>query len=253
MKLRSLITIFSVVLILCSSSLVNAAEVNTKNPKPSEESVVKAFVVKDGELSEITLEQYYAEISKAEVNEHLKQQEKLNAINNNPNIAPREIGIMSLLDLSYYYEQGYIDHVLRTGLKRRISPVLENSTSSAATRTLSYSTTQAYTANISITASRKGYIDAGITGGAGWSKSTSTNDSTTATVQPKKFLWMDFTPYMDNSYGTLNEVIYSVDPLSGTSVLIKNESSFADIYIPLELNNMADGVYTIVESSTRPN
>ncbi|WP_025692720.1 hypothetical protein [Paenibacillus zanthoxyli] len=241
-----LLAILGAVLVASSfSSVVGAAPV----VKEGEVKVEQTFIVRDGKAIIVPNETYLNDSKQMETIEASKDQTKQNLAESG-----RNVSINSLWDLSHYNEAGYIPRVLRTPLKRRISAAVYNSTTSPLTRSLSFSTTQTYTANISITGSRKGVIDAGITGGVSWTQTATVNDTMTASIQPHEYNWVEFTPYMSNSYGTLFEEIWNIDPFTGQSVLLTKGQYWTDIYSAIKLpDGTPDGLYTVVSSASAPN
>ncbi|MNC11514.1 hypothetical protein D3C75_592140 [compost metagenome] len=244
-KNAKLVVALSTVLVASSfSSVVGAAPV----VKGDEAQVEQTFIVRDGVATVVPNETYQNDSLQTDTAEANKEQVKKNLAESKGNI-----GIYSLMDLSYYSQAGYISRVLRTPLMRRISTPVYNGTTSPATRALTYTTTQTYTANISITASRKAYIDAGITGGVSWSQSATTTNTITATIKPGEYNWVDYTPYMNNSYGTLYENIWNVDPTTGQTVQLSNGQYWTDIYSAIKLpDGSPDGLYRVMASTSPP-
>lgn len=150
-----------------------------------------------------------------------------------------------------YEESGFIRNFPRADMVRRISPIVYNETSQNASRTISYSASQGFVSNISLTlGGKKSAITAGITGGASWSNSYSQSDSVTQTIPKNKYAWMEYYPIMDNSYGILTELI----TYDGGIPYYEENTYFTDIFIAKKMSNgMPDGVYTLKESSSRPN
>ncbi|MEK4252449.1 hypothetical protein [Paenibacillus sp. FSL W7-1287] len=237
---------------------VAGAESSVVNNVQDEGQVVRAFLVSDGVQKEITLEELEA-IKTESIQQQaniFKQKEtyvKQNAELLNNNSLAGDISPMALLDLSYYNESGFISNVYRWNLNRRISaPLYNDSSTQTNSQTLTYSTSQSYTSNFSFsTSGQKNAITAGVTVGASWSENFSFSQSVTQNVPPKKYVWMDYTPIMDNSYGILHEEVWSVVP--GSSVKLVDEDHFIDLYIAKETSNgLPDGLYTLVESSSKP-
>ncbi|WP_249073807.1 hypothetical protein [Lysinibacillus sp. BPa_S21] len=155
-------------------------------------------------------------------------------------------------NLSWYSQPGFSRAVLRSNLTRRVNVPIYNDISQTITRTMSYTACQSYTSNVSFSSSyTKDAFTAGVTVGASWSKTFEGSDSINQPIPPKKYSWMEYTPYMDNSWGSMHEEVWSWDGYS--NVCLVNKIYFLDVYIARQGNaGLPDGIYKIKESSTKP-
>ncbi|MEC2346705.1 hypothetical protein P9H28_21765 [Paenibacillus barengoltzii] len=222
--------------------------------------VVRAILVENGVKKKLSATEYEVLM---EQNNHkvqeIERQKNINQakLNKNDGVAnelkPDEITPFALIDMSIYTEAGFIQSVYRNDLTRRISVPVYNETSQEVTRTISFTASQSYTSNVSLTSTyAKNAFTAGVTVGSSWSNTYSDSDSVTQKIPPHKYSWMEYTPNMSNSYGTMHEEVWNFDGF--TNVKIVDKTYFLDVYIAKPGNaGLPDGLYTVKESSTKPN
>lgn len=225
-----------------------------------EPKVVRAILVEDGIKKELSTKDYDLLIEqnkqKMQVLERQKNgvKEELNKYNGTKNeLKLDKVTPFSLIDLSRYSEAGFTQSVYRYNLTRRISVPVYNEGTQTVTRNISYSASQSYTSNVSLTSTyAKNAFTAGVTVGSSWSNTYSESDSISQPIPPKKYSWMEYTPNMSNSWGTMYEEVWNFDGFS--NVKIVDKSYFLDVYMAKAGNaGLPDGLYTVKESSTKPN
>lgn len=162
-----------------------------------------------------------AELSELKRDELTNNENKKDALN-------KSIVTPSQLPQYVYKQDGFVSENLRSDKQRRISEYVVNLTQDNVERSISASTTQTWSANISLNAGKKDALT--VTLGGGWSKSTDWSDTIKATIRPKYKCWIEFAPIMDNSFGRM---------LYGTT------DEFVDLYIAREVGGRTDGVYYV--------
>ncbi|MFX3649060.1 MAG: hypothetical protein ACE3K2_25880 [Paenibacillus sp.] len=238
----------------------SAAFAETENTVSAESNVARAFVVEDGVKKELNTEQYDLLIKENEEKQQLLEAQK-SIMTNRINIGDLKsrtndddlITPFALIDRSRYVQAGFVPTVYRQNLARRISVPVYNSGTQTATRTITFAASQSYTSNVSLSASHtKKAFTAGVSVGASWSNSYSNTDSIAQPIPPKKYSWMQYTPNMSNSFGTMYEELWNFD--GKTNVKITDETYFLDVYIAKKGNaGLPDGLYVIMETDTVPN
>lgn len=188
--MKKIILLISIFLLSLPLS-VNAKSQFNSFDNSNKEKVVRAFISLDGDFHEISLDQYN-HITQSSLVENT-QKERMQ-INHSESSTSSEISPMALTTYKYE-ESGFIRNFPRADMVRRISPIVYNETSQNASRTISYSASQGFVSNISLTlGGKKSAITAGITGGASWSNSYSQSDSVTQTIPVNKYAWMEYYP-----------------------------------------------------------
>lgn len=136
---------------------------------------------------------------------------------------------------NFYFEKcGYFERCTKYDLKRRITAVAYNDSLDNMSRTLSFSFTQSYSCNSSITGVQP-YIEASL--GFSLTYSAYSQDSMTITIRPGYHAWFDYTPIMSNVYGYFCMQQW----VPGVGNYVKRE--YYDLYTPRYINGMADGIY----------
>jgi len=249
MKLFKVMTLFAVMLVsMCSVALAETSE----SLKTEKEEITRVFIVENGEQKELSLDEYNLLMQQNEERLQDLEAKKSLGISEGSLKTNNTVNPFALMDLSYYNQAGFSRAVLRTGLTARVSVPVYNETSQTVTRTISYSASQSYTSNVSLSSTyAKNAFTAGVTVGASWSSTYSGSDSVSQPIPPKKYSWMEYTPYMDNSWGTMHEEVWNFDGI--TNVKIVDKTYFLDVYIARKGNaGLPDGIYTVKESSTKP-
>ena len=155
----------------------------------------------------------------------------------------------NVYDFRYVYrEDAYIAGCLRTDLTRRISNEYVNLTSVDQTVSLSWSCTQDFTMSADVEISGKWLKAVTTTLGASWTDSVSASSSYNITIAPGKKVWLEFTPRMDRSYGTISKYLTT----TGGRLLV--EERWIDTYRTTYIYSAAlrtyvpDGIYTFKEA-----
>lgn len=257
MKLK-LPVILSLVMAMVGSTS-SAAFADSENKPIAESNVARAFVVEDGIKKELSMEEYDLLVQENDKKLQLLETQKSimnNSINSGDLKSSSEQDLISpfaIMDLSRYTEAGFINSVYRNDLARRVSVPIYNDGTQTITRTISYSASQSYTSNVSLSSTyAKNAFSAGVTVGSSWSNTISSSDSVSQPIPPKKYSWMQYTPNMSNSYGTMHEEVWNFD---GTSnVKLVDKTYFLDVYIAKRGNaGLPDGLYVVKETDYAPN
>lgn len=146
-----------------------------------------------------------------------------------------------------YNESSHISDYTRYSEERRISAIVHNTTSSPATYTINYSTTQSMSANISLTGTHKGVVSGTV--GFNIAESFTGGTSIQMSISPGYYGWMKYTPIVYNTWGYIkHEQSYDY----GMTWHLVHDT-FVDIYSAKEMaGGMPDGYYTLMESDTEP-
>lgn len=212
------------------------------------ERIVAVYKPTENGLVEVSIEEYENAIAESEKLEAQKKLSKLLLQNmkfnslllkNSNTITPYA------LDAYKYTEAGFFPTVTRTSLTDRVSIYYANDSDSKLSYTIQYAASQTYTANRSITASgEKNAIKLGITVGSSWSNTYSSSTSATKDVTGRYYGWMEYTPVMGNSFGTMLHGYTSPTP----PLQYLEETYFLDIYVAREMpGGMPDGYYVFKE------
>lgn len=159
-----------------------------------------------------------------------------------PKVEKAVTSVQSGVPISWYDEFGNIPEFVRSSLRRRISPYVENRTSQPATRQISASTQQSTTYNFSLSSGEKSHVTAEI--GMEVERTHSYSETITTTIPPMYRSWMEFTPIMHNTYGVMN---YGVTTDIYPYYVITSRK-YPDIYIPRLLHGLLDGIYILMEA-----
>lgn len=138
-----------------------------------------------------------------------------------------------------YVQSGFMSDDVRYDLNRRISTYVYNETSMPMTRSITSTTSQTYTVNVSLTSTDAGALTSTL--GSSWSNNTTFSETETVTINPNQKEWAEFTPIMDNSYGYLKYY----DSLTGEYV----KENWVDLYIAKSVNGQTDGILTFKTDS----
>lgn len=267
MKLKSLFAMTMALTLLLSGSHVFANGNSSKNEQTNNPEVVSAYIVKDGNVVQISKAEYEQILNTSKQEESqtkaLKQQlqqkgPKVESDSSGSTLNPGTNGGMSTQSLVYFYQynqSGFTSTAYRWNLNRRITPAIYNESSTSLPNTFTSTVSETWAANISITGSGKiAAVTAGITIGGSWNQTVSGTMSLSPQIAPKKYSWIDFTPIHTNSWGYMNEKCYSV--VVGSSVLLSDTNEWYDIYTPKKLTGQfgdyPDGLYTVKESDSYP-
>ncbi|GGA53486.1 hypothetical protein [Paenibacillus physcomitrellae] len=245
-----LVTVFS------DSSMSVLAE--GKDAVSDDTEVTRIFLVENGQQKELSKEEYNLLLRQNEqkLQSIESQKNSLKSEIFNPQVSKNEnnntITPFALQDYSYYLESGRAFGVYNYNLTRRISVAVYNETSNEVTRTITFSASQGYSANVSFSTSYgEDAFSASTSLGASWSKTITNSDSISQRIPPKRYSWMEFTPYMDNSWGTMHEEVWNFDGFSNVNLV--NKTYFLDLYAARPGNaGLPDGIYTVKEGSTPP-
>jgi hypothetical protein len=259
---------FVLILMLSIPITAGAEEIHTDvapqqinvTTQQNEPEILKAYRATDNGLQEISLDEYNKITNEAETLESAKigllesmplfNSEINSKFKSNDLVTPRDAYTTTV----YKYNQaGYVYNVARPYLNKRISAIVQNETDQSVTRTITYTASQSFTANLSINIPLKiAAINVGITGGASWQNTYGSTDAVAQVITKGYYAWMDYYPIMNNSFGDLNTKVYA--NAQGTSVLVSDTNEFYDIYIAKQMSGgLPDGVYTVKQSTTRPN
>ncbi|AIQ25347.1 hypothetical protein MHI27_22625 [Paenibacillus sp. FSL H8-0261] len=249
---------FALMLILCLPIYAGAEGVhNDQAPQISESEIIKVYKASATGLSEISVEEYNEILAQGQALEAAK--EGLipsiplfitdSSFDDASVIAPRDAYQTTIYS---YQQNGYVSYVTRSGLTRRISQPVYNSASANSLLNISYSVSQGYIANTSFgVTAKQTAVSTGITGGSSWSNTYGGSNTTTASVNPYNYAWMEYTPIMNNSFGVITEKTYA--NVQGSSVLVGTTSYDVDIYMARLLSgSLPDGVYAIKQSASNP-
>ncbi|WP_419884908.1 hypothetical protein [Paenibacillus sp. B-A-8] len=249
---------FALMFILCLPFYAGAEGLhNDEAPQNSESDIIKVYKASDMGLSEISVEEYNDILAQGQAveaaNEGLLASVPLfktdSSFASASAIAPRDAYQTTIYS---YQQNGYVSYVTRSGLTRRISQPVYNSASINSLLNISYSVSQGYIANTSFgVTAKQTAVSAGITGGSSWSNTYGGSNTTTASVNPYNYAWMEYTPIMNNSFGVITEKNYV--NVQGSSVLVSTNSYDVDIYTARLLSgSLPDGVYVIKQSASKP-
>lgn len=249
---------FALMLILCLPIYAGAEDVHKDAaPQNSESEIIKVYKASATGLSEISVEEYNDIIAQGLALEAAKEGllpsvplfKTDSSFENASVIAPRDAFQTTIYS---YQQNGYVSYVTRSGLTRKISPAVYNSASVNSLLNISYSVSQGYVANTSFSVTAKQTaVSAGITGGSSWSNTYGGSNTTTASVNPYHYAWMEYTPIMNNSFGVITEKNYA--NVQGSSVLVSTNSYDVDIYMARLLSgSLPDGIYAIKQSASNP-
>ncbi|WP_223066042.1 hypothetical protein [Paenibacillus caui] len=245
----ALLSILSILLLI-----PNATFAQNNAPLKNDKKVVRAFVSTDGFLKEISLEEY---VKMKEDAENLETEKAKNLAKEaiKSLYSPLAFGDQVLYRSYVYNESGYIYATPRPTLNKRISVAVRNPNNSAVDRTINYTASQSFSANIGVTASSDigKAISLGITGGASWSETYSSSDSVVHHIPPLTYAWMDYYPIMNNTYGYTQETIHYYNLYTGFQHSEPGSNIWTDIFVAREMaGGLPDGVYTVVESGSLP-
>jgi len=259
MKLKLKLPVILTLVMAVVGGTSSAAFADSAKAAVAESNVARAFVVEGGIKKELSIEEYDLLIKDNDKKTQFLETQKsimknsINSVDSKSSSETDSIAPLSLIDLSRYSEAGFIGSVYRNDLTRRISVPIYNDGTTTITRNISFTASQSYTSNVSLSSTySKNAFSAGVTVGSSWSKTISNSDSVSQPIPPKKYSWMQYTPNMSNSYGTLYEEVWSFDGASNVKVVDK--SYFVDVYIAKTGNaGLPDGLYTVKETTTAPN
>lgn len=186
------------------------------------------------------------------VREELSKTEYLEMIESNKpfaNMAPERnfsvenIQPHGIYDFYTYNEIYSLSEVEMNGMRRRISNYVRNSGSAFATRTIFGSISLGAVLDTSLTAKEEEAIEFSL--GVSLSAEFSFSDSISYQIPPSTKVWMEFTPIMDYTYGTVEHWV-PIDAPPYTAVL---STTTARVYLPRVIMNELDGIVEIVEDS----
>lgn len=230
----------------------NSTQTGNSTGSSSESTVVAAYIVRNGKLTQISISQYQALIAKgnAQLAQAIARSESLSSVastaspNNTMAVAASPIYMYPKYD---FVKSGKILEITRNDLARRVSDIVYNEADSPSYLLLSSSVTQTYSASMSLSADYKAAITATI--GASWSYSYTSNQTVNGAIDPHEYGWLQFAPIMDDTYGYMH--YYSQwDGMEYSS----HTRTFVDIYSArcLSGTTQPDGLYTVRSSATSP-
>lgn len=260
MKLKMKFPVILSLVVAMVGGTSSAAFAETENTVSAESNVSRAFVVEDGVKKELNTEQYDLLIKENEEKQKLLEAQK-SIMTNRINIGDLKsrsndddlITPFALIDRSRYVEAGYVSTVYRHNLARRISVPIYNDGTQTVNRTITFAASQGFTSNVSLNLSHQiKAFSASASVGASWNSTYTNTDSILQPIPPKKYSWMQYTPNMSNSYGTMYEEVWNFDGKS--NVKITDKTYFLDVYTAKKGNaGLPDGLYVVKETTYLPN
>lgn len=200
--------------------------------------VIAAYRIIDGEMTELTEAEYLAYKHEEAVLTANKEQLKNSHV---PATAaePRMAGV----PFTWYDERGVIEEYTRTSLRTRVSTYVYNRGSNDATRTITGTYTQGFTANYTLSSGEKSAIKQEV--GFSFTDEFTFSEEISTIISPGCKGWMEFTPIMHNTYGYIQKgVTTAINPF-----YVITSETWTDVYFPRELpSGQLDGIYEIMES-----
>lgn len=126
-------------------------------------------------------------------------------------------------------------------LRSRISTYVRNSSSGLVTRTIEGSVSHSAVFDTSLTFKEKSAIEAKV--GISLSNEFSFSDSISYQISPNTKVWMEFTPIMDYTYGTVEHWM----PVDGPPYSVVLSTTTARVYLPRVIKGNLDGIVEILE------
>lgn len=239
---KFLALLFSCIMILPMAVTAFASEVSDNDCLAILEDgtkVIAAYRIVDGEMTELTVAEYLA--YKQEESALITNKEQLK----NSHIPvtatePRVAGV----PFTWYDERGVIEEYTRTSLRTRVSTYVYNRGSNDATRTITGTYTQGFTANYTLSSGEKSAIKQEV--GFSFTDEFTFSEEISTIISPGCKGWMEFTPIMYNTYGYIQKgVTTDISPF-----YVITSETWTDVYFPRELpSGQLDGIYEIMESA----
>lgn len=251
-KLFSFLLMF--VLLLSAASPTLASDYSSRdNSEPSEETVVKSFLVKDNRIVELSAEEL-AELKafakkENEQKEFFKKNLSLSRslinnaeLNSHGLITPMAPPFCGTSCTWAEYDEYNRVQTLVPSKKKRVTPAVRSGKV-----TYTASGTFEKSINITLTGPISKALEATL--GVGWAHTSSVGIELEVEAPDGKYAWFDFTPTMYNSYGWT--ATYENSYYTGfKDKQISKE--WTDIYMAKLVGNWQDGVYELVTSSNPP-
>jgi hypothetical protein len=242
-------------LLLSLTVLLIPLDINAQSSiSNKEEKISKIIMVKDGKSVELSLDEFEAHMRKdeqlnsqidKEIQNKLLMKNNLITLKNKDNFTNNEINRSpGILYTHYRYDEW--DNTPSSGivdLQRRISVYKYNYTSAPTTHTITYSVTQAYSSNVSLTAKYEDAIEATI--GSSYTETISKSTSDSYTIQPNHKGWVEYRPIMFTTWGCVYSKPYYIGNVWGEESFEK----YVKVHFPIrQADGLPDGYYMFKEA-----
>lgn len=252
-KLITLVVTAAVV----ATSMSSTFAADNKPVTDGKDTIIKVIELKGGTSREITLDEYNNKLAEFKKTEALKKQQasqlrdiitkEQSSVSTDKEVSPNAIIIP--VYPRYLYEGRYTDYnYARYDLKRRISPIIQNSTISPAEYSVTYSATQGYTINLTLNGGKKDAFTIAL--GGTWTSTWSDSTTTKMTIQPSEYGWVEYVPLMTNYTGYMHYQEWD----SANLVYVTKSTEYSDLCVANKstIGNMPDGYYLLKTSYTNP-
>ncbi|WP_078578383.1 hypothetical protein [Salipaludibacillus agaradhaerens] len=205
--------------------------------------VVQAvYEVRDGEWVELTVDEYLEIVEEAAEEAHEAIDEISESVPvNSGNVDILNTGGGMTKDTYKFKRSGYTKGVLRTSLRKRVSPVDYNGTSNKTSLTYDINNTQSRTYSISLKSAEASKVQANA--GFTWHNKRSISTSRKMNLNPKEYGWWEMAPYMNRTWGYVERYNWLGQ---------YKDRKYVNAYAPKSINGDLDGVYYAKTSKTRP-